>query len=142
MDIEKALQMASGVKLPGGVVGKVCIVLIVASICIGSMAGFSGNMWIVGGGIVAIFLLAFPMLWRLITFADRNPQAALLEGAEFLVHQQILLGTKANPAIPLSVEAITEEKSEEISPDEQALIHEPDEGAVSTAAVRVDGEKS
>lgn len=126
-DLEKALQNVSAVKLSGGVVGKVCLVLIVVSISIGSLAAFSGNAWIVGAGIGAIFLLAFPMLWRLINFADRNPQAALLEGAEFLVHQQILLGTKANPTMTLDIEAITEERPAELQGEERARLNEPDD---------------
>ena len=134
VDIAKVLQTASGVKLPGGIVGKICLVLIVASICIGTLASFSGNRWIIAGGIVAIFLLTFPMLWRVINFADRNPQAALLEGAEFLIHQRILLGSKSNPSIPLETVVITEESREELPPGEEALVYEPDDRAVPTSA--------
>jgi len=134
-DLEKALGKVSAVKLPGGVVGKVSLVLIVASICIGGLAGFSKNDWIVGGGIAAIVLLAFPMLWRLINFADRNPQAALLEGAEFLIHEQILLGTKANPAYALDMEVITEERPVELLPAEQALLNQPEDEQVIPRAL-------
>ena len=126
-DLEKALRTVNGVKLQGGVVGKVSLVLVTASICIGGMAAYSGNEWILGGGIAAIFLLVFSMLWRLINFADRNPQAALLEGAEFLLHQRILMGTKANPSIPLEIEALTEERHEELPPGEKILLDKPDE---------------
>lgn len=129
-DLEKALEKVSAVKLPGGVVGKVSLVLIVLSICIGGLAAFSKNDWIVGGGIAAIFLLAFPIVWRLINFADRNPQAALLEGAEFLIHQRILLGTKANPAYELDMEVITEERSVELPSAEQALLDQPEDAQV------------
>ena len=126
-DLEKILQKGSIIKLPGGVVGKVSAVVIVVSVCIGGVAALSKNEWVIGTGIAAIFLLAFPMLWRLINFADRNPQAALLEGAEFLLHQQILLGTKTNPVIRLEGEAITEERPVELPPEERALLNQPED---------------
>ena len=138
-DIEKVLQKVSGIKLPSGVVGKVCLVLIVVSICVGGMTVYSGNEWIIAGGIIVIFLLVFPMLWRLINFADCNPQAALLEGAEFLIHQQILMGTKDNPSIPLEIEALTEERHEELPPGEKALLDKPDEVSESPVVVPTDG---
>jgi len=135
MSLDDLLQKVSAVKLPGGVVGKVSLVLVVTSLSIASLAVFSKNEWILGGAIAAIFLLAFPMLWRLINFADRNPQAALLEGAEFLVHQQILLGTKSNPTIDLDVEAIVEERPLELPPAEGALLNQPEDAEVAVPAL-------
>jgi hypothetical protein len=42
----------------------------------------------------------FPLLWRLISFAERHPQAALFEGAEFLAHEQMIMGMKSTPVLP------------------------------------------
>ena len=137
--VEKTLQTASAIKLPSGVVGKVSFVVVVASICLSAMAAISGNAWIIGVSIAAVFLLAFLTMWRLINLADRNPQAALLEGPEFLIHQQILLGTKANPSIPLKIEALTEESHEELHPGEKALLDKPDELPALPAVVPTDG---
>jgi hypothetical protein len=47
-----------------------------------------------------MFGLCFPLLWRLVNFADRNPHAALFEGAQFLAHEKLVLGTKAHPILP------------------------------------------
>ena len=129
-DFDKLLQKVSSIKLPGGVVGKVCAVLIVASVCIGGVAAFAENDWVIVAGIVAIFLLAFPMLWRLINFADKNPQAALLEGAEFLLHSQMVLGTKANPVITVEPETITEERQVHLPPEELAQLNQPEAAQV------------
>ena len=137
--IEKVLQTVSGVKLPGGVVGKVSLVLIVVSICVCGMAAYSENEWIIGGGIAGTFILVFTILWRLINFADRNPQAALLEGAEFIIHERIRMGTKANPSIPLEIDALTEEGHEELPPGEEALLDKPDEVPALPAVVPTDG---
>jgi hypothetical protein len=134
-DLDKILNKVSAIKLPGGVVGKVCIVLVIASICIGVLAGISKNEWILGAGIAAIFLLAFPMLWRLISFADRNPQAALLEGAEFLLHTQMVMGSKNNPIIPLEAETITEERPAHLPAEERLQLDEPEEQEGPTSSL-------
>jgi hypothetical protein len=86
-DFGSVIQGVSKVNLRGGVVGKVTIALIFACLAIATVAWSVHNIWISAAGLVAIFVLAFAMLWRLINFADRHPQAALLEGAEFLVHE-------------------------------------------------------
>lgn len=57
-------------------------------------------VWVSVLALVLVFTLCFALLWRLVSFADRNPQAALLEGAEFLVHEQIRLGMKSSPVLP------------------------------------------
>jgi len=57
-------------------------------------------LWVSVLALVLVFALCFPLLWRLVNFADRNPQAALLEGAEFLVHEQMRLGMKSSPVLP------------------------------------------
>jgi hypothetical protein len=125
-DLDKVLQKVSSIKLPGGVVGKVCAVLIVVSVCILGIAVVAKNDWVIVGGILAIFVLAFVMLWRLINFADKNPQAALLEGAEFLLHTQMVLGSKTNPVITVEAETITEERPIQLPPEEQAQLNQPE----------------
>ena len=59
-------------------------------------------VWVSVLALALLFLLSFPLLWRLINFAEKNPQAALFEGAEFLAHEQMQLGMKTTPvfAIP------------------------------------------
>ena len=61
------------------------------------MAAISGNAWIIGVSIAAVFLLAFLTMWRLINLADLAiHKQSLLEGPEFRYRtQQIILGTKA-----------------------------------------------
>lgn len=93
------LQGLSKVNLRGGVVGKVTIAVIAVCLAITLVAWSVHNVWLSASALVAIFVLAFTMLWRLINFADRHPQAALFEGAEFLAHEQILNGTKEHPIL-------------------------------------------
>lgn len=100
---EAILKNVSRVVLRGGMFGKVCHVLIVVSVCFAAIACTAGVYWISLIAIGLIFLLCFPILWRIISFADKNPQAAILEGAELLIHEQITLGSKADPHITATI---------------------------------------
>lgn len=108
INLENWLQSVAKIKLSGGVVGRVCQVVMVVAVCFVALGVFSGNPRVMAGGIAAVFLFAFPMLWRALTFAERNPYAALLDGAELLLHQQMMLGTKTQPTLP-STEIVVEE---------------------------------
>ena len=104
IDFSQIFEGISKVKLRGGVVGKVSTVLICVSAAMAAIAWSIQVIWVSVLALVFVFALCFVMLWRLINFADRNPQAALLEGAEFLAHEQIQLGMKSSPTLPESCE--------------------------------------
>jgi len=74
-----------------------------------------------------IFIFAFVILWRLINFANKNPQAALLEGAEFLVHEQIELAAKGIPVIPVSTITTTQEFPFKIDKNFEKAANKPEE---------------
>jgi hypothetical protein len=82
------------------VVSKVARVLICACAAAAAIAWAAHDKWISLIALILMFGLCFPMLWRLINFADKNPQAALFEGAQFLAHEKLVFGTKANPVLP------------------------------------------
>jgi hypothetical protein len=100
MGLDGMLANVSKVKLKGGVVGKVSVVLIVVSLSMAVIAWSVKVPWISAAALGAVFVLSLTMLWRLISFADKNPQAALLEGAEFLRHEELKLGMKGQPQLP------------------------------------------
>lgn len=113
--LEQEPWALSKVHLRGGVVGKVTLAVIAGSVTLGSIgvAG-SSNPWIAGGAILAILVLSIPLLWRLIGFAKANPQAAILEGAEFLLHTQLTLASKGHG--PYTDEAALEVLEPDTSP--------------------------
>jgi hypothetical protein len=117
---------ASKITLPGGVVGNVCKVIIVLAIASAAIAWSVKVVWVSVAALVLLFILSFVILWRLVTFADRNPQAAILEGAEFLMHEQRRLGTKAQPQLAIGVGDSTEGNPVVLSPDEQRTVLQPD----------------
>jgi hypothetical protein len=99
LDFGATMRGISKVNLRGGVVGKVALTVMIVCLSIALVAWSVHNIWISASALLAISVIAFTMLWRLISFADRHPQAALLEGAEFLVHEQIVQGTKKDPQL-------------------------------------------
>lgn len=126
-DINQILQNAFSVKLPGGVFGKTCTVLIVVSLSMTGIAWTAGNIWISSAALAMIFILCFIMLWRLINFANKNPQAAILEGSEFLIHKQMELAAKGIPHLPKIPNLYTEDKPIQIEPEQLQSLNMPDE---------------
>ena len=101
-NLDRAIEGLSKVTLRGGVVGKVTFAVVFVAIALAAIAWSVRNVWLSAAALGMVFILALIMLWRLINFADRHPQAALLEGAEFLVHEQIVHAAKSLPIITVS----------------------------------------
>jgi hypothetical protein len=99
-DISAWVERVSKVKIGGGVVGKVTTVLIFICISTALIAWAARLWWVSLVGLVLMFGLCAPLLWRLVNFAERNPYAALFEGAELLAHERMKFGTKENPVLP------------------------------------------
>jgi predicted outer membrane repeat protein len=106
LDFSKLINNVAKVKLGGGIFGKTCTVIIVIAVTFGGIAWIANNLWVCILALFLIAIIAFVLLWRLIDFADKNPQAVILEGAEFLVHQQIELAAKGIPNLPKPVNII------------------------------------
>ena len=100
-NFDRALEGLSKITLKGGVVAKVTFAVVAVSLALTMIAWSVANIWLSAAALFFVFTLSFTMLWRLVSFADRHPQAALLEGAEFLVHEQIVHSSKSMPVIPL-----------------------------------------
>jgi hypothetical protein len=126
-DLDKILERVSRVKLTGGLVGRVCTVALVYSVVIGVLGALSRNEWVMGGAVVAILVIVFPMLWRVINFAEKNPQVAILDGAQFLKHEQLVLASKGVPEITVIPEAQIQEQPALPSPAQVASANKPDE---------------
>ena len=126
-NFDRAIDGLTKVTLRGGVVGKVTFAVVLVSTALGAIAWSVSNIWLSAAALTMVFTLSFVMLWRLINFADRNPQAALLEGAEFLVHQQIVHATKALPTLPLPQLEQTQPEPVEGASADSTLAQMPDQ---------------
>ena len=125
-NFDAAMQGISKVNLRGGVVGKVAVTVIAVCLAISIVAWSVHNIWISASALIAISVISFTMLWRLISFADRHPQAALLEGAEFLVHEQLVQGTKNDPVFSIEPADRTQPKLPQGHSVDQRTALEPD----------------
>lgn len=125
IDFSKLIRNVTKVKLGGGVFGKTCTVLIVIAVIFFGIAWIANNIWVSVLAISLVFILTFVLLWRLINFANKNPQAVILEGAEFLVHQQIELASKGVPNLPNPVN-IVQATPITITDDTKEQINKPD----------------
>jgi hypothetical protein len=76
LDIGKLVNNVSKVTLKGGIFSKKCTVIITVSIVLGLIAYFTKDIWTSRAVILMVFVLAFTMLWKLVSFANKNPQAA------------------------------------------------------------------
>ena len=126
-NLDSMAQSVSKLTLKGGLAGKICHVLIYVAL---AMAVIAWSVQMVAIAIIAltmIFCLTFVMLWRLINLADKNPQSALMEGAEFLLHEQMMVGTKNHPQILVTDGEIVESAPLQLSPEEKRALDKPEE---------------
>lgn len=129
MKIEKTVRKytegASRVKLPGGIVGKTCYVLMAVAGSLGAMVVAIRSEIIGYVAIGALTLIVLPTLRRLFQFAERHPQVAILEGSEYIEYEQIQLAQKGVGTLPPSPAAPATE-SLDLPPAERAALQLPD----------------
>jgi hypothetical protein len=100
VNFEKALDRIKSIKLTGGVFGKTTLLLIVLCLCIAIVTLKIGTWWFALILMIPMMLLVFYALKRCLDFAEKNPQAAIMDGAEFLVHERIVHGRKGEEELP------------------------------------------
>lgn len=105
--VGQLLDKVAKVKLRGGVVGKLSLVMMIAAGSMAVMAWVASNVWVSGGMGLLLFLLVLILGLRLVNFADKNPRAALFEGAELLLHEQLTIGMKGLPQIAVDLADLT-----------------------------------
>jgi hypothetical protein len=124
--MDSIVQQASALKLQGGLAGKMCHVLIFVALAMAAICWSVKIAYIAVIALVMIFALTFTVLWRLINLADKSPQSALMEGAEFLLHEQMMIGSKDAPKAALSTENVVVAGTLTLSPDERQAVEKPD----------------
>jgi len=124
--LDSLAQQASKLKLQGGLAGKICQVLIFVALAMAIIAWSVHEVWIAAAALGLIFILVFSMLWRLITLAEKNPHSALMEGAELLVHQQLMVASKGGIQIPTTLATLTAPAPLQLSPAELKTLAVPE----------------
>ena len=100
MDFDKALENLKTIKLTGGIFGKTSLVLIVLAICAAAVSIKVDVWWVPLALMLPLMGIVFYTLKRCLDFAERNPHAAIMDGAELLVHERIIHGRKGQDVVP------------------------------------------
>ena len=133
-DLSKALDGVSKITVHGGLASKITALVIVTVIALVILAFAPHNFftYIIAAGILIIVL---PAIQRLINLADRNPQAALFDGAEYLLHEQIVHFSKTErqltnedkkPVQPEKIEGDLANSQIAAQPDQETIRLEQD----------------
>lgn len=112
------------IKLPTGTVGKICMMLIAVCFAFATIVVAVHQLWV---AILALLLLTTIVLilgLRVMSFADKHPQAALMEGAELLKYEQISQ-TKYTPA--RIIETVDKVETVQITAAMKKLAAQPEE---------------
>lgn len=97
--LEKLMESVSKVRLTGGLVGRVCTVLVVLIVCLAALGIASRNEWVIGGTILLLVVVALPVIYKIISFAEKNPNVAILDGAEFVRAERLRQQSAKNTAV-------------------------------------------
>lgn len=90
MSLEKALETVKSIKLTGGIFGKTTLLLVVLTVCMTAAAISLEIWWVTLLLLLPMIALATYTVKRCFDFAESNPQAAIMDGAELLVHERIV----------------------------------------------------
>ncbi len=114
MNFKKALKSIETIKLTGGIFGKTTLLLVVLCVCVAAVSLKNSTWWLALILMLPLMGIVFYSLKRCLDFAESNPQAAIMDGAEFLVHERIVHGRKGEEEIPF-IEVTTDHKLPNIS---------------------------
>lgn len=118
MDIDKALDRVRSIKLKGGIFGKTTTLLIVLCICISAVCIASRVWWLALILMVPLMAMVFYALKKCLDFAEKNPQAAIMEGSELLVHEKLMFAQKYQIEDPSLQATVLDHVPPELPPDE------------------------
>ena len=112
----------SKITLRGGVVGRITWILIFVCLSAMGMVWSVRSEWVTLAGLLLMFATVLILGSKALRFAEKNPQTALMEGAELLVHEQLKfnMGMKSQPILDPSLTADTSDpiKHPQLDPPE------------------------
>jgi len=129
----RALMRLQSVKLSGGMFGKITSLLLAITICITVICVFSSIWWLSLVLVFPLLLIVFYTLKRCFDFADKNPEAAIMEGAELLIHEKMMFAQKKQAIDPAVLPSVFDHQPPENTlgtdsePDIPVLSYTPDD---------------
>lgn len=118
MNIDKTLDSLRSIKLKGGIFGKTTLLLIVLCICVSTVCVASRVWWLALVLMVPLMAMVFYMLKKCLDFAEKNPQAAIMEGSELLVHEKLMFAQKYQTEDPSLQATVFDHVPPELPSDE------------------------
>lgn len=119
MDIPEALESLKSINLRGGIFGKTTTLLVVLCVCVSATICIASPVWwIVLVLMIPLMAMVFYALKRCLDFAEKNPQAAIMEGAELLVHEKLMFAQKHQTEDPMLQPTVFDHTPPELSPEE------------------------
>jgi hypothetical protein len=100
VNFEKILESIKTIKLTGGIFGKTSLLLIVLCVCVAAVSLKVDVWWVPLALMLPLMAIITYALKRCLDFAEKNPQAAIMDGAELLVHERIVHGRKGHDLLP------------------------------------------
>ena len=126
LDFGKLIKNVSSVKLGKGIFGKTATVLIVLIVTFGFISWAAHNVWVCIGALILIAFIVTLILLKLIRLAEKTPQTVILEGAEFILHQQIEIAAKGMPTLLITHQQFIIGSPLNLSQAEEEHLNEPD----------------
>lgn len=141
MDIPKALERLKSVNFKGGIFGKTTTILVVLCICVSAVCIATRVWWMALVLILPLMAMVFYTLRRCFDFAENHPEAAIMEGAEFLMHEKLHFAQKYQTEDPGLISAVIDHSPPEIPIEEIAAPDSPPDDADETLSPEDDQEK-
>ena len=93
-DLTKLVEKATAIKLKGGVFGKTTTLMVVLCICVAAVCIAVRLWWVALVLMLPMMAIVLFSVARCLQFANKNPAAAIMDGAEFLVHEKLTYAQK------------------------------------------------
>lgn len=114
------------IKLPSGTAGKVCMMVITVAIAFAAIVIAVRNPWIALVALVLLSALALVLGLKVIDFADRHPDAAILEGKHLIDYAQVERAKYTESRIVEPSDKV-EKRPIQLTQDERRLLAQPEE---------------
>jgi len=139
LDISKALERLKSVNIKGGIFGKTTTLMVVLSICVSGVTIATGIWWITLILMVPLMGMVFYAFKRTLDFAENHPQAAIMDGAEFLIHEKLLFAQKGKDLNILEQPTVLDHTPPEFTSEEVTSPDPPPSKALSDTDSAVKG---
>jgi hypothetical protein len=107
--IPESIRILAALRPRGGIFTTTIYLLIVLSVCVTVIGVVLKLWWLILALMAPLFALVFYVMRRLFNFTDKNPLAAVMEGAQLLQLEEMRQGKKGQEDLSASPSTIEHE---------------------------------